>query len=74
MKAYITAVMIALATVPGLLVLTAAPVSAQFKGMGNDRVSKDRAEEPKKKSDDSGYKSALERMPEKKFDPWANMR
>ena len=73
MKALITALMIALATVPGLLVLMAAPVNAQFKGMGNNRVSKENAGE-KKKTDDSGYKSAIERLPDKKFDPWANMR
>jgi hypothetical protein len=73
-KALITAIMIALATVPGLLVLMAAPVNAQFKSMGNDRVSKDHANDPKKKSDDTGYKSAIERLPDKKFDPWANMR
>jgi hypothetical protein len=76
MKAFITALTIALATVPGLLVLMAAPVNAQFKGMSNDRISKDHANDPnqKKKPDDTGYKSALERLPDKKFDPWANMR
>ena len=76
MKALITALIIALATVPGLLVLMA-PVSAQFKGMTKP-VSKEReaAEEymKKKSRDDSGYKSAIERLPDKKFDPWANMR
>jgi hypothetical protein len=74
MKALITGLMIALATVPGLLVLMAAPVHAQFKGMSNNRVSKDGAADQKKKPDDSGYKSAIERLPDKKFDPWANMR
>ena len=74
MKALITALMIALATVPGLLVLMA-PVSAQFKGMGNNRVSKDGAADQKKKGQEDGqYKSAIERLPDKKFDPWANMR
>ncbi|MGB9369581.1 MAG: hypothetical protein WCE79_26605 [Xanthobacteraceae bacterium] len=76
MKALITALMIALATVPGLLVLMA-PVSAQFKPMGRS-VSKEKeaAEEyqKKKRSEDSGYKSTIERLPDKKFDPWANMR
>ena len=74
MKALKTALMIALATVPGLLVLMA-PVSAQFKGLGNNRVSEDKAGDPKKKGQDDGqYKSAIERLPDKKFDPWANMR
>ena len=72
-KALITAILIALATVPGLLVLMA-PVSAQFKGMSNDRVSKDKGDGAKKPQDDGQYKSAIERMPDKKYDPWANMR
>ena len=74
-KALITALMIALATVPGLLVLMAAPVHAQFKGMGNNRVSKENESDQKKKAQDDGqYKSSIERLPDKKFDPWANMR
>lgn len=78
MKALITAVMIALATVPGLLVLVAPPVNAQqFKPMSKP-VSKEReaaeAAQKKKSSEDGGYKSAIERLPDKKFDPWANMR
>ena len=73
MKALITTLMIMLATVPGLLVLLAAPVNAQFKSMG--RGSKDpSADSQKKKPDDSQYKAAIERMPEKKFDPWRDMR
>jgi hypothetical protein len=70
MRKISAAIWIALATAPGLLVLLAAPVSAQFKSMGSDKAK----DEPKKKADDSQYKAALERLPEKKFDPWANMR
>jgi hypothetical protein len=70
MKAFITAIMIALATVPGLLVLMV-PVSAQFKGMGAPMKDPNA---DKKKPDDGQYKSAIERLPDKKFDPWANMR
>ena len=78
MKVLITALMIAIATVPGLLVLIAPPVNAQsFKPMSKP-VSKEReaAEEyqKKKRAEDGGYKSAIERLPDKKFDPWANMR
>jgi len=76
MKSRITAIMIALATVPGVLVLMA-PVNAQFKPMSKP-VSKEReaaeAAAKKKGDNDSGYKSAIERLPDKKFDPWANMR
>jgi hypothetical protein len=49
----------------------AAPVKAQFKSMGKE--SKD-PQHDKKKPDDGQYKSAIERLPDKKFDPWANMR
>ena len=75
-KASITALMIALATVPGVLVLPQ-PADAQFKGMGKP-VSKEREEaeqaQKKKSQDDGQYKSSIERLPDKKFDPWANMR
>ena len=74
MKALITALMITLATVPGLLVLMAAPVNAQFKSAGGGRPSKEQSTDQKKKPDDGQYKSAIERLPDKKFDPWANMR
>jgi hypothetical protein len=71
MKAIVTAIMIVLATVPGLLVLLAAPVSAQkFKSISDEKAK----EEPKKKPDDGQYKAAIERLPDKKFDPWQNMR
>ena len=35
---------------------------------------KDPNADNKKKPDDSQYKAAIERLPDKKFDPWANMR
>jgi len=70
MKAIVTAIMIVLATIPGLLVLLAAPVSAQFKSISSEKAK----EEPKKKPDDGQYKAAIERLPDKKFDPWQNMR
>jgi hypothetical protein len=54
------------------IVLTAAPAAAQMKGgkMGHD----DKKAEPKKKVDDKGYKDALERLPDQKFDPWGKVR
>jgi len=66
------AMMIALATLPGLLI-AAGPTLAQFKGISADQQKKD-YDTAKKKPDDSQYKGALDRMPEKKFDPWQNMR
>ena len=71
MKAIVTAITIGLAIVPGLLALSAMPVSAQkYKTISEEKAKS----EPKKKVDDSQYKSAIERLPDKKFDPWANMR
>lgn len=68
MRRVLAAIMIALAAAPGLIVLVAAPGHAQFK------KGKEEAAPPPKKQDDSQYKAAIERMPEKKFDPWQNMR
>jgi hypothetical protein len=73
-KAIVAAIMIALATAPGFLVLMmAGPVSAQFKSSGRGGGQKDQGEK-KKPVDDGQYKSAIERLPDKKFDPWQNMR
>jgi hypothetical protein len=63
MRLILAAIMIALLTVPG---------TAQFKSMGEDPKKKDNA--PPKKKEDEGYKAAIERMPDQKFDPWRNMR
>jgi len=64
MRAILAILMIVLLTVPG---------AAQFKPLTGDQKSKN-ADTSKKKNDDSGYKSALERLPDQKFDPWRNMR
>ena len=63
MRLILAAIMIALLTVPS---------TAQFKSMGEDQKKKDNA--PPKKKDDEGYKAAIERLPDQKFDPWRNMR
>jgi hypothetical protein len=64
MRLILAAIMIALLTVPS---------SAQkFKSMAEDPKQKDNA--PPKKKEDEGYKAAIERMPDQKFDPWRNMR
>ena len=63
MRLILAAIMIALLTVPG---------TAQFKSMGEAPKQKDNG--PPKKKDDEGYKAAIERLPDQKFDPWRNMR
>ena len=71
-RTIVAAIMIALATVPGLLVLMKADsVSAQGRKGGGH---KDQSEPKKKTPDDGQYKSAIERLPDKKYDPWQNMR
>ncbi len=68
------AVVIALATI---VVLTA-PVYSQGRGKGGGRhaPSQEQTEEQKKKAAeaDKAYHSALDKIPDKKFDPWGNMR
>ncbi len=51
---------------------TAPPAVAQMKG-GKKGHNQDTAQ-PKKKADDKGYKSALDRIPDQKFDPWGKVR
>ena len=56
-----------------MIALLATPSAAQkFKSMGEEPKQKDNG--PPKKKDDEGYKSAIERLPDQKFDPWRNMR
>ena len=56
-----------------MIALLATPSAAQkFKSMGEDAKQKDNG--PPKKKEDEGYKSAIERLPDQKFDPWRNMR
>jgi hypothetical protein len=64
MRLILAAVMIALLTVPG--------AAQKFKSMGDDPKQKDNG--PPKKKEDEGYKAAIERLPDQKFDPWRNMR
>jgi hypothetical protein len=66
-------VVIALATIA---VLTA-PAYSQGRGKGGKRASSgQQTEEQKKKASQSekDYKAALDRIPDKKFDPWGNVR
>ena len=71
MRSFIAAVIVALLT-----------VSSYAQGMGGQGMPGGKGhhgrpqntEQPKKKADDKAYKSALDRLPDKKFDPWQNVR
>jgi len=64
----------ALVSILGIVAVlaTAAPATAQMKG-GKKGHSQETGQ-PKKKADDKGYKSALERILDQKFDPWGKVR
>jgi hypothetical protein len=63
----------ALVSILGILTMlvTAAPAAAQMKG---GKKGHQETAQPKKKVDDKGYKSALDRIPDQKFDPWGKVR
>jgi hypothetical protein len=54
-----------------VVLATAAPAAAQMKG---GKKGHQESGQPKKKVDDKGYKSALDRIPDQKFDPWGKVR
>jgi hypothetical protein len=55
-----------------------APAYSQGRGKGGGRhaPSQEQTEEQKKKAAEAekAYHSALDKIPDKKFDPWGNMR
>jgi hypothetical protein len=57
--------------------LLTAPVHAQGTPGGKHRKGtgqKTQDQEKKPKVDDKAYRSAIDRLPDQKFDPWANTR
>ncbi len=68
------AVVIALAAIVALT----APAYSQGRGKGGSRhaPSQEQTEEQKKKAAEAekAYHSALDKIPDKKFDPWGNVR
>ena len=58
-----------------LIVLVTIPAFAQGMGGGKTHhAHEQKVEDPKKKPDDKGYNSSLAKMPDKKYDPWQNVR
>lgn len=58
-----------------LIVLVTIPAYAQ--GMSGGKMHhppEQKAGDQKKKPDDKGYNSSLAKMPERKYDPWQNIR
>jgi hypothetical protein len=71
MRMILATVLVAVLTF--LVGIRALPSWAQSKGLAGE-MSKTQREPPRKKTDDKDYKSALERMPDQKYDPWRQMR
>ena len=59
-----------------MLALQATPSSAQKRDEQKQKeLEQDAAQRAKeRKATDNQYKSALDRLPDQKFDPWRNMR
>jgi hypothetical protein len=77
MRTIIAAVAIALMT--AILALHAAPSGAQVPSISEKTKSKESESAAAmraaaKKAEDRAYKSAVDNVPDKKLDPWRNMR
>ena len=59
----------------GFVVLATIPACAQEMPTGRmHHTHEQKAEDQKKKPDDKGYNSSLTKMPDRKYDPWQNIR
>jgi len=74
MRSILAAVSIVLLTI--MLALSAAPSSAQLRDEDKQKRAEQEASERAKarKATESNYKSAIERLPDQKYDPWRNLR
>lgn len=59
--------------VAALIVMLTATAFAQ-RGAGRHRERQPQTDEHKKRVDDPNFKAALDKLPDKKFDPWATIR
>jgi hypothetical protein len=51
------------------------PALAQGRGGGKrDHGNREKSEQRRPKVDEKAYKSALDKLPDKKFDPWQTVR
>ncbi len=66
--------MIRVIIVAMVLAMTFALTTGSVVSQGKMKDMKTKESAPKKKEDDKDYKSAVERIPDQKFDPWRNMR
>ena len=59
----------------GFIVLVTIPAYAQgMSGGKTHHGHEQKAEDQKKKPDDKEYNSSLTKMPDRKYDPWQNIR
>ena len=70
MKSILVAAIIAGMTVPAC----AQGMGGGMPGGRGHHGLKQKSEQPKRKIDEKAYKSALDKLPDKKFDPWQGVR
>jgi hypothetical protein len=71
MRIMLAAIIVAIVMVV-LALHTPSSVAQSSKGLAGEMSKTQR--EPKKKYDDKDYKSAIDRLPDQKYDPWRNIR
>jgi hypothetical protein len=71
MKSALAAVIAALLTI--VFALHVAPSSAQGK-LQTPKTDDSESKAKERKASDRDYKSAIDRLPDQKFDPWRNLR
>lgn len=70
MRNFLFALIFAALTVPAY----AQGMSGGMPGGKGRHGQQQRTEQPKRKADEKDYKSALDKLPDKKFDPWQGVR
>jgi hypothetical protein len=57
-----------------IILALAVPAAAQSRGGGKHQGSREKSEPRKPKVDEKAAQSALDKLPDKKFDPWQTVR
>ena len=74
MKSILVAAIIAGMMVPACAQGMSGGMGGGLPGGRGHHGLKQKSEQPKRKVDEKAYKSALDKLPDKKFDPWQGVR